>query len=283
MPKQKIRIISDSVTDIPADLLEKWDIPVVPCYVNFEGNSYLDDGVELDRTEYFQRVLEMDEFPTTAAPGVGLAEEIMREALEGYDHMVSINVASSLSATFNNVRLAAKNIDETRITVLDSESVSMGQGWQVLAAAETAAETGDVEAVKAAVESVRKRQTVYAAIDNIEYLRRSGRISSVIASLGTVLKIKPIVKVIEQGEVQAAHRVRTFKRAKDKLIDLLRTEGELDRLAIIHTQHEEGAYELQEMMGDLVPPRTIIASVGPTLGTHIGVGSLGFVSVRKQP
>ena len=118
-----------------------------PCYVNYGGGSYADDGKELNRTEFYQAVSSMDEFPTTAAPPPAIAEEIIANALDGYDHLISVNVASSLSGTYNNVRIAANNVAPDRITVIDSETVSMGIGWQAVVAAEVAEETGDVDAV----------------------------------------------------------------------------------------------------------------------------------------
>lgn len=282
MTSKKIKIITDSVADIPQNLLDKWNIDVVPCYVNYGGESYSDDGVELDRAHFFDYIKNNNEVPTTAAPSPGLAEEIVGKAIEGYDHLISVNVAESLSATFNNVLLACNTVDKERTTVLDSESVSMGIGWLALIAAEVAAETGDVEAVVKAVENVKKNHRLFAGIYDMTYLRRSGRVNAVVASIGSLLQIKPIVQVIEKGEVISAHRVRTFKKVITKLRDLLEEEsGQLDRIAIIHTANEDGAKKFIEDNKDILPDETIIAEVGPTLGTHIGPDCLGFVSVNK--
>lgn len=278
----KIRVITDSVADIPQNLLDKWNIDIVPCYVNYGGESYSDDGKDLDRADFFNYLQNNKEVPTTAAPSPGLAEEIVTNALEGYDHLISINVAESLSATYNNVLLACNTVDEKRTTVIDSESVSMGIGWLAIIAAEVAAETGDVDAVVRAVNNVKKNHKLYAGIYNMEYLRRSGRVTAVAASIGSLLQIKPIVQVIEKGEVVAAHRVRTFKKVRSKLRELLEEErGLLDRIAIIHTADEESAKQFIADNKDLLPDDTIIAEVGPTLGTHIGPNALGFVSVNK--
>lgn len=279
---QKIRIITDSVADIPPNLLEKWNIAVVPCSVNFQGRSHTDDGVDLDRDAFYRDLLTMTEWPTTAAPPVALAEEIMQEALEGYDHLISINVADGMSSTYNNVRLAAQSLPEGRVTVVDSEAFSMGIGWMTLVACEVAAETGDVTAVLDAIDRVKRNHRLYAAIWDLEPLRRSGRVSSFIASVGSLLQIKPIITVQEKGQVEAAQRVRTFKRAKSKLADLLRQEGELERLAVIYTNDEGAATQFIEDHRDILPEQTFVAEVGPTLGTHIGPNSLGFVSLRTS-
>ncbi|MGB7338674.1 MAG: DegV family protein [Phototrophicaceae bacterium] len=282
MANKKIRVITDSVADIPQNLLDQWNIAVVPCYVDYGGKSYSDDGTDLNRADFFNYMRNNKEVATTAAPSPGLAEEIVANAMVGYDHLISINVAETLSATFNNVLLACNTVDKERTTVIDSESVSMGIGWLTLIAAEVAAETGDVDAVLQVIDKVKKNHRLFAGIYNMEYLRRSGRVTAVAASLGSLLQIKPIVQVIEKGEVVAAHRVRTFNKVRTKLRDLLQEEkGQLDRLAVIHTANEAGAQEFINDNKDLIPENTIIAEVGPTLGTHIGPDALGFVSVNK--
>jgi DegV family protein with EDD domain len=282
MISKKIKIITDSVADIPKELLKKWNIDVIPCYVNYGGESYKDDGIELDRKDFYNYIQNNNEVPKTAAPSPGLAEEMVADAIAGHDYLISINVAESLSATYNNVLLACNTVDAQRTTVIDSETVSMGIGWQALIAAEVAAETGDIEAVIKAVNAVKKNNRLFAGIYNMEFLRRSGRVSAVVASLGSLLQIKPIVQVIEKGEVIAAHRVRTFTKVKSKLRELLEEEtGQVDKLAIIHTDNEDGAHQFIADNHDLMPGGVIVTEVGPTLGTHIGPNSLGFVSVNS--
>jgi DegV family protein with EDD domain len=190
-------------------------------------------------------------------------------------------VPEALSATINNVRIAAKSVDAKRVTVLDSESVSMGIGFQALIAAEVAQETGDVDAVLRAIQAVKTHHKLYAAIYAMDFLRRSGRVSNVVAGIGSILQIKPILTVVPGGKVESVLRVRTFRKAQEKLAELLKEEGEIDHLAIIHTQDEAAAKEFIAEFKDLMPPNPIVAEVGPTIGTHIGLNALGFVSVRK--
>ncbi|MGJ3237539.1 MAG: DegV family protein [Anaerolineae bacterium] len=279
---KKIRIITDSVADIPPELLEKWQIAVVPCSVNYGGEGYLDDGKDLDRHHFYTYIQNNKEVPTTAAPSPGIAEDIVNDSLNGYDHLISVNVASTLSSTYNVLKLACNAVDKERTTVVDSESVSMGIGWLALIAAEVASETGDIDAVLNAIERVKRNHLLYAGIHNMEYLRRSGRVSGVVASIGSLLQIKPIVQVIENGEVIAAHRVRTFKKVRVKLRELLEEQSDqLERVAVIHTDDLNSAQEFIEENRDLLPENTFITEVGPTLGTHIGPKSIGFVSVNR--
>ena len=224
---------------------------------------------------------QMKDFPTTAAPSPALAEEMLKEAIEGYDHIVSINVAAKLSATLNNVRLGGQQGLPGQVTVLDSGGVTMSIGSQALIAARVAAETGDVDAVVAAVESARKRQKLYAIIANLEYLRRSGRVNAISAFAGSILQIKPMLDV-HDGEVDVAERIRTMSKAISRLRELTEAQAPLEHLTILHIENENGANELKESLKGILPQEVITVVAGPTLGVHIGPGSLGVVTIRKQ-
>jgi DegV family protein with EDD domain len=279
MSFKKIKIMTDSVCDIPEKLLQEHNIGVIPCYVNFEGNSYADDGKEFDRDAFYTRLPDMKEFPTTAAPSPALAEKMLEEAIEGHDYIVSINVPEKLSATLNNVKLGAQKLGD-RVTVLDSGFVTMGIGMQALVAAEVAAKTGDVAAVVNAVAQCKKNQKLYAIISELEYLRRSGRVNSIAALFGSLLQIKPILDV-HDGEVEVEERVRTFKKAMQRLKELVQEQAPLDRMAILHIQNQDGVKELLDMLGDIIPHNVITVTAGPTLGTHIGPGSLGVITLKR--
>lgn len=278
---KKIRIITDSVSDIPANLLEKYNIGVIPCYVNYDGGSYADDGVELDRNAFFDALPDLDTFPTTAAPPPALAEEMLKDFIEGYDHVISINVPAKLSATYNNVKIGAQSLPADQVTVIDSQTLTMAAGFQVLIACEVAEKTGDVNAVMDAVDRVRRNQKLYAAFTTMEYLRRSGRVNTLVAAVGSLLQIKPIVDVYD-GEVHPAARVRTFKKAVARMEEFVREQAPLDRIGILHIQNLEGAEELRDRLSDILPDNVLIAEVGPTLGTHIGPGALAVTTLRKS-
>jgi DegV family protein with EDD domain len=278
---KKIRIVTDSVCDIPNDLLAKWDIPVIPCYVNYGGKSYSDNGIELDRSTYYDTYTNLKEFPTTAAPSPTLAESILTKAFEGYDHLIGIHVPSSFSSTLNNIRLGAQNLPSDRVTLIDSHTFSMGIGTQVLVACEVAQQTGDVQAVINAVTQAQKYTKVYAVFYSLDALKRSGRVNPFISSVGTLLQIKPIVSA-HGNKIEPIARIRTFSKALDYLYELVTAETPLERLTILHIQNEQGAKDFLARLGSLAPSDTRIVEVGPTLGTHIGVGSVGAVTLSKQ-
>lgn len=278
---QKIRIVTDSVCDLSDELLAQWNIRVIPCYVNYHDQSFADDGVQLDRRAFYQALPTIHPYPTTAAPSPALAEEILREALEGYDHVIGIHVPAALSSTFANIRAAAAQIDPNRFTLIDSQTLTMGIGMQVLIAAEVATATGNVQAVVETVEKVRRHQRLYAALYSLDALRRSGRVNSFISSIGTLLQIKPIIEV-RDSQVHPIHRIRTFSKAIDHLYDLVAAQAPLDRLVVLHIQNLDGAQAFLQRLERIAPAGTTIVEVGPTLGTHIGLGSLGAVTLARD-
>lgn len=279
--KKKIKFVTDSTCDIPAELIEKWGITVAPCFVNYGDKSYADDGVELVRDQFYRDLPNISPFPTTSAPSPGVAEEKIKQAFEGADHLVIVCVPAKLSATYNALRLGMQDLPQDRVTLIDSGQLSMGIGWQVLLAAETAEETGDVEKVLDVIQKVRAKQRVYAAAASLEFLRRSGRVGAVTAGIGTLLQIKPVLNVWD-GDILPLAKVRTMKNLTDKLIELVQAETPLEKLAIMHANNPDGAQEILSRLGDSAPKDTLIVSVAPTIGAHIGPGSLGVATLNKN-
>jgi DegV family protein with EDD domain len=281
----KIRFVTDSASDIPPELVEKWEIVVVPCFVNYGGESYADDGVELVRNQYYAQLADMDETPTTAAMPPAVAADHIRPLLDEADHIVILTVPAKLSAIYNSMRLAVEQlkIPEDRYTLIDSGSVSLGLAFQVLIGAEVAAETGDLQQTINAIEQARANIRVYATIGSIDFLRRSGRVGWATAGIAGLLNIKPVVEVVD-GEVNAVARVRTFNRALDKMVELAREQGTLERLGLMHINNPEGMEYVKTQLADVIPPPSHIITgiIGPTVGTHIGVGSVGLVTVRQH-
>jgi len=269
MTFKKIKFATDSVCDIPSELAAKWAITVVPCFVNFGGRSYADDGVELVREDYYNQLPAMKETPTTAAMPPEIARLALEQAFTGADHLIVITTPAKLSGIYNAMRLALQGFPADRVTLIDSGQLSMGIGWQVLAGAEVAAETGDIQQTIEAIYRVQKHQSVYASLATLEFLRRSGRVSWAAANIGALLQIKPVVHVLE-GDVSATARVRTFGRALEALATLVREQGEIDKLALLHVNNPAALETLRGMLRDVLPPETITGMIGPTLGRILG-------------
>lgn len=280
MSTKRIHFVTDSTCDLPAEIIKQHPIWVVPCFVNYDGKSYADDGVELVRDSYYREMPKIRPLATTSAPPPALAERIINQAWEGCDHLFIMTLPHKLSATANAMRMGSQHLPPERLT-LQTQTLALNLGWQVLLAAETAAATGSVEAVLDAIARVSTNQRLYGALATMEYLRHSGRVNWTQASLGALLQIKPIIEVRGE-EILSASRVRTFGKAMDELVRLTLAEGPLDRLAILHTDNATGVQELLQRLGDAVPPNPMITTLTPTLGTYIGPGALGVATVKKS-
>ena len=277
----KIGIVTDSTSDIPAYLVEEHHIQVVPTILILEGKEYA-DGSGITREEFYTRLPSLRTPPTTAAPSIGDFTTPYETLLaQGCDHIISIHAASQLTTIINVARQAAKEFPD-KVTCIDSGSLSLGLGFQVLAAAEES-ELGLKPALDA-IESTRKRLQVSAALDTTEYLKRSGRVPGAVATLGGLLSIKPMIELID-GEVKPIGAVRTTKQADERILNFLLGLGDLERLAILHTNAEPRARQLlNELMNRVrksVPRDILFVNVTAVIGTHLGPNGLGFAAVRK--
>ncbi|MCA0452463.1 MAG: DegV family protein [Chloroflexi bacterium] len=280
MTSKKIRFIADSTCDIPQDVLKKWDITIIPAFVNYGGNSYADDGVELDRVAYYDQLPTMPAQPTTAAPPPGLTEAIISRVAAEADHVVMLTVPATLSGIYNTFRLGASNLPPETYTLIDSGTTTMGMGFQVMVGAEVAAATGSVAEVVSAIERARKHIRLYAAPESMTYLRRSGRVGWAAAGAATLLQIKPIVAVSD-GVVESTARVRTFGKAVEKMVELALEQAPIDRLALLHTNNLHGAQDMRQQLGNAIPAETYTINITPVLGTHVGPKALGVVTLNN--
>lgn len=276
----KLGIVTDSTSDLPQYKIEEHPLEVIPTVLILDGKEYA-DGMGISREEFYARLPAMKNPPTTAAPSIGdfIARYQKLFAL-GYDHILSIHAAGQLTTIVNTARQAAAEFLD-RITVLDSGSLSLGLGFQVLAAAESA-ENG-LQAALTSVHSTRQRIQVFAALDTMDNLRHSGRVPYAVAALGGLLSIKPVIELSE-GVVKPIGAVRTTGQANERMASLMKSIGTMERLAILHTGAEKRAKEfLNRMMGEIsqsIPRDIMMLNVTPVIGTHVGPNGLGFAAVR---
>jgi DegV family protein with EDD domain len=273
-------IVTDSTCDIPQYLIEQHGIEVVPSILIMDGREYVDGGGPA-RDQFYKLLPDLKNPPSTSTPSIGEFARCYQNLFnQGCDHIISIHAAGSLTTILNTARRAAQEFDG-RIVVLDSLSLSLGLGFQVLAAAQV--EESSLEAALAAIESTRRRLRLFAALDSMEYVRRSGRVEGAIALLGSLLNVKPLVEVSE-GEVKASGVVRTTRQANEHMAAFLKAAGKLERLAILHTGAEARAHEfLNRIMSEVsqsLPREILMINATTVIGAHIGPNGLGFAAVR---
>lgn len=277
----RVSLVVDSTCDVPREFVAKHGIEVVPAFVNFGAESFPDDGVALPPTEFYRRMSVEKELPRTSAMPTGLAQEAMRRQLEKSEAVLVISLSPEFSGIYNTFKLAAQQVDPARITLFDSGSVSMGYGLQVVAAAEAVARGASLEEVIAAVQSAKDRLRFYAVIDTLDNLRRSGRISYVVAGLGALLQIKPILN-IKDGKADTAQRVRTHSKALQTLVEMVQAGGKLERMAIVHTNALSAAQDLRARLEAFAPAEVFIVEATPAIGVHVGPGCLAVAYISAQ-
>jgi len=276
-----IRIVTDSTCDLPQELIQKHHISVIPMYINVGVQAYR-DGIDLSRQEFYTRLPDFKPAPTTAAPSPENFRQIYEQlAGEGATEILSIHISIKLSGVYEIAMQAAREITTIPVTAFDSRQLSLGTGFQVLAAAQAAEAGCSMSEILVLLESQIVRTHAFAALDTLEFLRRSGRMNFAISFLGTLLQIKPFLKMYN-GE-PTAERTRTRKGAMKRLVELLEQASPLEKVALVHTQAVDRAKALLEEVRALLPAGEIlVAEINPVLGAHIGPGVVGFVCISKQ-
>lgn len=275
-----IRIVTDSNCDLPQDLVEEYSITVVPLYVNIGTDSYL-DGVEMSRSEFYTRLPSFASHPTTSVPSPGQFYKAYSQLKEeGATQIISVHISITLSAVVNSARLAVEEIEEVDIAVVDSGQLTLGTGLQVLAAAKAAQEGHSMESILAMLRDMSRRTLCCAALDTLEFLKRSGRLTRFQSGLGSILQVKPLLKMA--GGEMDMERVRTRGRATQRLIELVEELGPLQDLAVVHTHAPRRAQALWHKAKHLMPGGgpPLFSEVTPVIGAHIGPGAVGFVALR---
>jgi DegV family protein with EDD domain len=276
-----VRIVTDSSCDLPAGIIDRYGICVVPLYINVGSQGYL-DGIDLTREEFYRKLPTFSEQPTTAVPSPQKFRVIYNVLMdEGASAVLSIHISSSLSATVNVAQVAAQEVTSFPVTVYDSRQLSLGTGFLVETAAKLAQAGSTLPEILAALDEQIKRTHVFAALDTLQFLRRSGRMNSVVSTIGELLQIKPFLKMYDGNA--SAERIRTRNHAMKRLVELLHEYSPYERVAILHSNAAARAKELQQEILDILPDGEIwFEQINPVLGAHIGPGVIGFACISKK-
>lgn len=282
-----VRIVTESTADIPAELVSALDITVVPSYVVFGSDTYR-DGLELTREQFYERLASSPTIPSTATPPPEVYEEAYRQRAEALhaggepDGIVSIHLASRLSGLCHVAAVAAQRLPHARIAIIDSEQVTMGYGWMAVAAAEAARRGAGLEQILHLVHGMKERTRVLAVLDTLEYLHKGGRVSWARATLGSLLRIKPLIEV-RNAQVRLVERVRTWSRAVAKLMEQVQALGPLERAIVLHTNAADRAATVVQGLRALHPDwEPLVGHAGVTIASHAGPGAVGVACVTAR-
>jgi DegV family protein with EDD domain len=273
-----VKVVTDSLADVPAALMKGLDITIVPCTVQIGNKSYR-DKLDLNIADFYRMIATTPKPPTTSTPAVGVFEDVFRQLARTSRQIISIHVASSLSGTYNSARLAAEAVKQhapAMIEVIDSQQLSMAQGWLVVAAARAAARGANLMQIIESVESMRDQPRLIAMLDSLDYAQRSGRLGKAASLVGGVLNVKPLLS-ITRGEVLPLGVARTQQHALERLVEIALQQGLGKEMAVVHCYADVLARRLKQLMMAHLPEQQItIAETGPVSGTHVGPGVVGL-------
>jgi DegV family protein with EDD domain len=281
----RVHIVTDSTADLPAGLVEAegLDVTSVPLNVHF-GHETFKDKLDLTNEEFFRRLATSPVLPTTSQPSAGDFEAAYRAVAADGAPICSIHLSARLSGTHQSATMAAGAVaaDGATVQVVDSLNASLGLGFLVLAAARLARDGARLADIVEHVERMKPNIHLVFALDTLEYLQRGGRIGRAQALLGSLLSIKPILR-LDEGQVVPLRRERTRARAIDALVSIA---GDLERvttLGVIHSGAPADAAALTERLATVVRPpiepgAIVTSEFGPVVGTHTGPAAVGFVA-----
>ena len=274
---RRVAIVTDSTCDLSSATCERLGITVVPLNVRF-GESTYRDGIDLEASEFFKLLAKSQELPKTSQPPSGLFEETYADLCAEGKSIVSIHLSSKLSGTLHSAEIARDAVRaHCQVEVIDSGSASLGLGLIAVSAAELANAGADQRQIVSMVRRLTPNVHILFFVDTLEYLQKGGRIGRASAFLGTLLNIRPILK-LEDGEVHPVEKVRTRSKAIDRLVEFVELFPQIDRVGIIHAGLPSEVEMLMRRIEPLCPrERIMIEPYGPAIGTHAGPGGLGVV------
>ena len=272
----RVAVVTDSTADLPAEVVERLGVSVVPLNVHF-GDEVFRDRVDLSTEEFMERLQrERGALPTTSQPAAGVFEETFRHLAADHDAIVAVLISSKLSGTAMSAGIARDAAAGLiPVEIVDSLNASMGLGFQVIRAAELAAQGLEAVEIARRLRAATGSFHLIFAVDTLEYLQRGGRIGRASALLGSLLSIKPLLRV-DEGQVVPHERTRTRAKAIQGLVDYARGLPKVQRLAVLHSTTPDLAEDIASRFGTLLPRDEIfITQFSPVLGTHVGPGAVG--------
>ncbi|MCD6476460.1 MAG: DegV family protein [Anaerolineaceae bacterium] len=283
----KITIITDTDASLPLTLASQYNIYQVPITVQF-GEESFETGVDIDDEKLFARINDENKLPTTAAPSPGKWAEAFQAAFdEGANEVLCFTVSKAISSTYDAAVLAATDLMTGKnITVVNTNSLTMAQGYMVLAAAEAVQRGATSKEAIAAAKDVGERNHVFGALSTLRYLAMSGRVGYVAAGMANLLNIKPIL-TMQEGKLELLEKIRTRKKAWRRLIELTAEaagENGIEKLAIVHVDALDSAQQLLAVLQNSMdcPEEVIFAEMTPGLSVHTGAGMVGLSVVSKK-
>lgn len=278
-----IKVVTDSTSDLPADVAESLGIEVVPLNIHF-GSDVYKDRVNLMPDAFYDKLINGDVLPTTSQPSVGEFIDVYERLGSDADGIVSVHISEKLSGTMNSARLASQQANaDCPIEVVDTFQVSMGVGICAMEAAEVANSGGNMNQVILAARNAVTRSQCFFMLETLEFLQKGGRIGKAQALIGNLLKIRPML-ILQEGEVHPLGRERTRRKGIAKLVDTVEELAPISGLAVMYSTGPDEAQTLaQNVSKFMIEGREpMMLQIGPVIGTYAGPDTLGIALISAK-
>ncbi len=278
--QQQVTVITDSTADVPPAIARDLGIVTVPLRINF-GQESLRDQIELTTEDLLGRIENAPALPTTSQPTPAEFAAVFQEQIDAGRDVVCVTIGDLLSGTHRAALSAAEQVSPDHVTVIDGASTTMHLGWPVIEGARAAREGAAREAVAAAVRNAQRRANLFVVLKTLDYVYKGGRIGKVGQLVGSALNIKPIISVRE-GRVTAIERVRTWKKAVRRLVELTQDEGDLSDIMVLYVDDRSDADAMLSELRERYPNANVdIARAGAVITTHVGPGAIAVATLRR--
>ena len=282
----KTDVVTDSTANLDQETIDKYGIKVVPIPYIIDGTEY-QDGVDLTRPEFYEKMRNAKDFPTTSQPPVGEMINLYNQlADEGYDAVISIHIAGTISGLMTTLNNLKGQLDNIKLYPIDSSITEVPMGWMVKLAARMAAQNEDAEKIVAAVEQLKKQYDAVFVVDDLKNLAHGGRLSNASAFIGTVLKIKPLLHFDKESDkIVAFEKVRSLKKAMKRAQEIIKEETDKAdypfRLLVIHANNEKRGQEWAKEVQEAFPGIPVsLDEFDPVIAVHLGEGALALGFIR---
>jgi len=273
---KKIALVTDSTADLTEEIKKEYDIHVVPLKVRFKDEEYFDN--EISSEEFYKRLENETQLPVTSQPSPEDFTNLYRTLLKNYEEIISIHISSGLSGTVNAAHLAKQSLNGN-IHIVDSKTISLGIGLMVMEAARNIKEGLSALQIVEGLSAMRKNIETLFTLNTLEYLQKGGRIGKVQGVVGTLLNIKPVIRVGDDGIYHTYKNARSQERALNSIVQAfkeLARDRKFVKLAVAHgAAHQAGSYLKEALESALQLKTSIFTQVGPVIGAHTGPGTVG--------
>jgi DegV family protein with EDD domain len=278
MDKNNIAILTDSCSDVPRDLLERFHIYQIPLLINYRNKSYR-DRIDITPQEVYENL--QYEIPHTSLPSRGEIHEIIEQIIaDGYDQIIIPIISSRLSGTYNAISAACEDFDNIKTAVIDTKNIALGSGFFSIYAAGLVEQHLNFEEIAKKTEDKIRKSHIYYSLKTLHYLIKGGRLGRVEGMLGNILSLKPIITCDEEGVYYTVQKVRGRKQSINKVMEIVKDQIKDKKnyyLAICHGNATEEAEEVKREMQPYIDKATLFmeGQISPALGVHTGPGLIG--------